>query len=146
MANHLQIPDLKSLPEVASKLLELLKERRVVAFYGDMGAGKTTLIKALCDKLMVIDSTSSPSFGLINEYSSEKNLLVYHFDFYRIRSIEEAFDLGYEEYFYSGNYCFIEWPEKIQSLLPEDTVKISIRVNENDGRILEMEFGDQAAY
>ena len=146
MANHLQIPDLTSLPGVASELLELLKERRVVAFYGDMGAGKTTLIKALCDKLMVIDSTSSPSFGLINEYSSEKNLLVYHFDFYRIRSIEEAFDLGYEEYFYSGNYCFIEWPEKIQSLLPEDTVKISIRVNENDGRILEMEFGDQAAY
>ena len=146
MANHLQIPDLKSLPEVASKLLELLKERRVVAFYGDMGAGKTTLIKALCDKLMVIDSTSSPSFGLINEYSSEKNLLVYHFDFYRIRSIEEAFDLGYEEYFYSGNYCFIEWPEKIQSLLPEETVKISIRVNENDGRVLELEFGDQATY
>ena len=146
MANYLQIPDLTSLPGVASKLLEILKERRVVAFYGDMGAGKTTLIKALCDKLMVIDSTSSPSFGLINEYSSEKGLLVYHFDFYRIRSIEEAFDLGYEEYFYSGNYCFIEWPDKIQSLLPEDTVKISIRVNENDGRVLELEFGDQAAY
>ena len=146
MANHLQIPDLTSLPGVASELLELLKERRVVAFYGDMGAGKTTLIKALCDKLMVIDSTSSPSFGLINEYSSEKGLLIYHFDFYRIRSIEEAFDLGYEEYFYSGNYCFIEWPEKIQSLLPEETVKISIRVNENDGRVLELEFGDQATY
>jgi tRNA threonylcarbamoyladenosine biosynthesis protein TsaE len=146
MENHLQIPDLTSLPGVATKLLELLKERRVVAFYGDMGAGKTTLIKALCDKLMVIESTSSPSFGLINEYSSEKGLLIYHFDFYRIRSIEEAFDLGYEEYFYSGNYCFIEWPEKIQSLLPEDTVKISIRVNENDSRVLELEFGDQAAW
>ena len=145
MVNHLKIPDLTYLPGVASKLLELLEERRVVAFYGDMGAGKTTLIKAICDKLKVIDSTSSPSFGLINEYSLEKDLLVYHFDFYRIRSIEEAFDLGYEEYFYSGNYCFIEWPEKIQSLLPDDTVKISIRVNENDCRVLELEFGDQAA-
>ena len=134
----IQIPELQALPEAASALLEAMGERRVAAFFGDMGAGKTTLIKAICDRLEVKDATSSPSFGLINEYSSDEGLTVFHFDFYRIRDLEEVYDLGYEEYFYSGHYCFIEWPEKVESLLPENTAMVYIRVADNDERSVEL--------
>ena len=137
----IQISGLSVLPEAASKLLEALGDRHVVAFFGDMGAGKTTLIKAICDKLEVTDATSSPSFGLINEYSSDDGLTVYHFDFYRIRNLEEVYDLGYEEYLYSGHYCFMEWPEKIESLLPENTARVYIRVDQNDARTVELKKG-----
>ena len=139
--NSIQIPGLHALPKAASQLLAAFGDRRVVAFFGDMGVGKTTLIKAICDRLGVTDATSSPSFGLINEYSSDDGLTVYHFDFYRIRTLEEVYDLGYEEYLFSGHYCFIEWPEKVESLLPEDTVRVYIRLGENDERSLEMQTG-----
>ena len=138
----IQIPGLQALPEAASQLLDALGDRRVVAFFGDMGAGKTTLIKAICEQLEVTDATSSPSYGLINEYRSDEGSTVYHFDLFRIRTLEEVYDLGYEEYLYSGNYCFIEWPEKVETLLPEDTVRAYIRVDENDGRTVKLTFGD----
>jgi len=131
------IPGIHALPDAATEMLDILGEKRIVAFFGEMGVGKTTFIKALCDELKVSDATGSPSFGLINEYRSTKGATVYHFDFYRIRDIEEVYDLGYEEYLYSGNYCFIEWPEKVDSLLPEDTVRVKISVSENEGRVLQ---------
>jgi tRNA threonylcarbamoyladenosine biosynthesis protein TsaE len=102
-----------------------------------MGSGKTTFIKALCEKLQVIDYVTSPTFALINVYETEQAREIYHFDFYRIKSQEELFDLGYEEYFFSDEYCFIEWPELIESLLPPNTVKITITENEKGSRIIE---------
>jgi len=134
----LLIPSLEALPAAAAEMLDALGEKRIVAFFGEMGVGKTTFIKALCDALEVTDTTSSPSFGLINEYISEGSPKVYHIDFYRLRDVVEAYDLGYEEYLYSGHYCFLEWPEKIEGLLPEDTVKAYMKVNENGKRIIEM--------
>jgi tRNA threonylcarbamoyladenosine biosynthesis protein TsaE len=101
-----------------------------------MGAGKTTLIKALCHELGSTDYVTSPTFALINEYSTSKGSVIYHFDFYRIKKIEEAFDLGYEDYIYSGNYCFIEWPEMIESLLPEGIVEVRIQEIEKGIRIV----------
>jgi tRNA threonylcarbamoyladenosine biosynthesis protein TsaE len=133
----IQIPGLDALPHAAEEMLHALGEKRVIAFFGEMGAGKTTFIKALCEVLRVSDVTSSPSFGLINEYKSSGGTTVYHFDFYRIRDIEEVYDLGYEEYLYSGSYCFLEWPEKVESLLPGDTVRVKISVNEKGGRVLQ---------
>lgn len=98
------------------------------AFFGDMGAGKTTFIKAICAEMKVPDTVTSPSFALVNEYQTPEGNMVYHCDFYRIKSINEVYDLGYEEYFYGMSYCFIEWPEKIKELLPEKVVKIKIWV------------------
>jgi tRNA threonylcarbamoyladenosine biosynthesis protein TsaE len=113
------------LPAVV-QLLEAYPLSRVFAFYGKMGAGKTTFIKVLCQHLGAVDIVQSPSFAIINEYKTRTEESIFHFDFYRIRKIEEAFDIGYEDYFYSGSWCFIEWPELIEELLPEGTVKISI--------------------
>ena len=127
------------LDEVARKLLNAYPERKVFAFYGEMGAGKTTFIKALCRVLDVSDVTSSPTFGLINEYITTEGDSIYHFDFYRIENLEEVFDIGYEEYIYSGQYCFIEWPEKIESELPPETVNVSLHVADNDVRTIEVE-------
>lgn len=120
------VRDLKELPEVAKTILRDLGEHRVVALFGKMGSGKTTLIKSLCKALDVQDVVSSPTFALVNEYQTALGDPVYHFDFYRIETIEEVFDIGYEEYIYSGNYCFIEWPEMIESLLPESYVRLDI--------------------
>jgi tRNA threonylcarbamoyladenosine biosynthesis protein TsaE len=109
----------------------------IFAFYGKMGAGKTTFIKALCKALGVEDEVNSPTFAIVNEYRSESTAeLIYHFDFYRIKKVEEVYDLGYEDYFYSGALCFIEWPELIEELLPEDTKKISIEENNDGERII----------
>jgi len=114
------------LPEIAGKLLNVFPDKRIFAFYGAMGAGKTTFIKALCRELGVKDEALSPTFAIINEYKTGNDSLVYHFDFYRINKLEEVFDIGYEEYFFSGNYCFLEWPELVGELLPDETVKVTI--------------------
>lgn len=114
------------LPDVARKLIEAFPEERFYAFYGKMGVGKTTLIKELCSQLGVKDNVCSPTFAIINEYSSGEGEPVYHFDFYRLKDLEEAYDLGYEEYFYSGCYCFTEWTEKIEPILPGHHLHIDI--------------------
>ncbi len=130
----IRVNDLSEIEAAAEKFLEELKEKRVFAFYGEMGAGKTTFIKALCEKLNVIDVANSPTFAIVNEYHFGESDSLFHFDFYRIENLEEAYDFGYEDYFYSGKYCFIEWPEKIESLLPEGFVKVEIIENDDYSR------------
>lgn len=125
---------LDKLPDIARSIIEKYPEKRIFAISGSMGAGKTTLIKAICRELDVNDMVGSPTFSLVNQYKLPNGDPVYHFDFYRLKSIEEAFDIGYEEYFYSGYYCFIEWPEKVENLLPDDSVRITI--SEGDGKRL----------
>lgn len=121
------IDNLEQLPRLASDLLEEFREERFFAFFGKMGVGKTTLIKALCDQLGVKEVVCSPTFAIINEYTSGEGEPVYHFDFYRLKSAEEVYDIGYEEYFYSGMYCFTEWTEKIEQLLPEHYVRVEMK-------------------
>ena len=133
---HLHINNLQEINSVAKAFLEIFPNKKVFAFFGEMGSGKTTFIKELCNELGVIGNSNSPTFALVNEYSTKDNQIIYHFDFYRINKISEAYDLGYEEYFYSGNYCFIEWPEKIEELLPENFVKVNIWVNDDNSRTI----------
>ena len=116
------------LGKVSKTIIDFIKEYQIIAFRGDLGAGKTTLIKNICNLLGVIDNVSSPTFSIVNEYESGEELKVFHFDFYRLESEEEAFDLGIEDYFYSGNLCLIEWPSKIESLLPEKRLEIHISI------------------
>ncbi|MBQ6765526.1 MAG: tRNA (adenosine(37)-N6)-threonylcarbamoyltransferase complex ATPase subunit type 1 TsaE [Paludibacteraceae bacterium] len=128
--------DLENINAAAAEFLKELGDKRIVAFYGSMGAGKTTFIKAICDVLGVKDTVNSPTFAIVNEYLAASGDSVYHFDFYRIKKIEEAYDFGYEDYFYSGNLCLIEWPELIEELLPEDTVRVKIEEIEGGEREL----------
>ena len=137
MMNHV-ISALDELPGAAVKLLSFASQERVFLFYGEMGAGKTTFIKALCEQLGVTDTTSSPTFSIVNEYEYASGS-VYHFDFYRLKDQSEAFDLGYEDYLYSGQYCFIEWPEKIPDLIPQRVVKVSLELIDGDKRSLTAE-------
>jgi len=123
---NIQVTSLLELPAAAQQLLDFAANQRIFLFYGDMGAGKTTFIKSLCEGLGVTESVTSPTFSIVNEYRGA-NATVYHFDFYRLKSQSEAFDMGYEEYFYSDAYCFIEWPEKIADLLPDHYLKVSIK-------------------
>jgi tRNA threonylcarbamoyladenosine biosynthesis protein TsaE len=109
------------------KLLAGFPDQRVFAFYGQLGVGKTTFIKAICRRLGVVDVVSSPTYSLINEYRMADESTVYHFDFFRVRKLEEVFDLGYEDYFYSGNFCFIEWPEKLEGLIPENCCRVHMK-------------------
>lgn len=132
------VTQLAELPEAADRILTAAGGHRVWLFYGEMGAGKTTLIKAICQRLGVTDVMSSPTFALVNAYTSPHGT-VYHFDFYRIKSEQEAFDLGYEEYFYSGNYCFVEWPDKIPNLLPLDAIAIRLTSTGPEGRQITLE-------
>ncbi len=136
---RISIPDLASIDDAARELIDTWPDSRIFAFYGEMGAGKTTMIKALCRVLQVTDVTSSPSFGLIYEYRTRGSDSVYHFDFYRIEQLEEAYDIGYEEYIDSGQYCFIEWPEKIATLLPPETVNVNLKITGNNERTMEVE-------
>ena len=129
------IENIGQLPEVARKLLEGFPEERFFAFFGKMGVGKTTLIKELCAALGVEDNVCSPTFAIVNEYSTGDKEPVYHFDFYRLKNLSEAYDLGYEEYFYSGCYCFTEWTEKVEELLPEQYVRVEIEEKEGVGRL-----------
>jgi len=136
---NIKIESLDKIDEAAIEFIKVMGDNTVFAFHGEMGAGKTTFIKAICEKLGVSDTINSPTFAIINEYRSDSGELIYHFDFYRINKIEEAFDFGYEDYFYSGSLCFIEWPEKVESLLPNDTVSISIKVLEDGSRDVKLD-------
>ena len=132
--NTITINSLSDLPKVADLVLESLKGRNVVAFFAPMGAGKTTLISTLMETLGSEDIVTSPTFALVNQYYTETREPVYHFDFYRINSINEAFDMGYEEYFYSGDLCLVEWPEKVEQLLPDDTMVVKIEIVDENTR------------
>jgi len=141
------IKDMEHIAEAAKEFVAAIGDHRVFAFYGHMGAGKTTFIKAICEELGVEDVITSPTFAIVNDYevssehcSSPSGRLggghIYHFDFYRIKKLEEVYDMGYEDYFYSGALCFIEWPELIEELLPTDAVKVSINEQENGSRLV----------
>ena len=135
----IEIDNIKDIDFAAAELLKEFEGQRVFAFFGEMGAGKTTFIQALCRKLDVIDVVNSPTFTIVNEYHAENSIAIYHFDFFRIKKIEEVFDFGYEDYFYSGNYCFIEWPELIVNILPDNAVLVKITIDQRGTRILEIE-------
>jgi tRNA threonylcarbamoyladenosine biosynthesis protein TsaE len=131
------VNDLSDLPQVAQQLLEFSKGEKIFIFDGDMGAGKTTFIKSFCRVLGVKDVVSSPTYSIVNEYESA-NGPVYHFDFYRIKDIQEAYDLGYEEYFYGGGICLIEWPERVAELLPEHLIKVEISIIDENRRVFNL--------
>ena len=134
------ITSLEDIHEAAKTFVANMENNTVFAFYGKMGAGKTTFIKAVCEELGVTDVINSATFAIVNEYRSDiSGELIYHFDFYRIKKLEEVYDMGYEDYFYSGAICFIEWPELIDDLLPNDTVKVSIEEQEDGSRLLTIE-------
>ncbi|MBN1416320.1 MAG: tRNA (adenosine(37)-N6)-threonylcarbamoyltransferase complex ATPase subunit type 1 TsaE [Bacteroidales bacterium] len=135
----IEISSLHQLTRASKHFLEITKGRHKFAFTGSMGTGKTTLINAICRQLGVISPVTSPSFTLINEYLTPSGDVIYHFDFYRIKTIEEAFDLGYEEYFYSNAWCFIEWSEKAAAILPDDFVRVNIEVLDNNARNITIE-------
>jgi tRNA threonylcarbamoyladenosine biosynthesis protein TsaE len=133
-----EIFDLSSIQQTAQQFIKLFDRYSVFAFYGNMGAGKTTFIKAICEILGVKESVNSPTFSIINEYEAADGKILYHFDCYRINKLQEAMDLGAEDYFYSGKICFIEWPEKIEELLPDSTVKVNIQEVEDGKREIEI--------
>ena len=137
------IKDTEHIREAAREFINQIGDRRVFAFYGKMGAGKTTFVKAICEELGVDDVITSPTFAIINEYtidklqtSNIKHQSIYHFDFYRIKKIEEVYDMGYEDYFYSGALCFIEWPELIEDILPDDAIRVNIAEQEDGSRLV----------
>ncbi|GAK35794.1 MAG: tRNA (adenosine(37)-N6)-threonylcarbamoyltransferase complex ATPase subunit type 1 TsaE [Bacteroides graminisolvens] len=130
---EIKIQSLDQIHEAAKEFIAAMGENTVFALYGKMGAGKTTFVKAVCEELGVTDVITSPTFAIVNEYRSEDTAeLIYHFDFYRINKLEEVYDMGYEDYFYSGALCFIEWPELVEELLPGNTIKVSIE-EQKDG-------------
>ena len=130
---EIKIEKLDNIREAAKQFIANIGDSTVFAFYGNMGAGKTTFVKAVCEELGVDDVITSPTFSIVNEYRSEQTgELIYHFDIYRVKKIEEVYDMGFEDYFYSGALCFIEWPELCEEVLPDDTVKVSIN-EEPDG-------------
>ena len=136
---EIKINDLEHIREAARQFIDTMGDQQVYAFYGHMGAGKTTFIKAVCEELGVEDVITSPTFAIVNEYSTDSSLLspdssIFHFDFYRIKKLEEVYDMGFEDYFYSGSLCFIEWPELIEEVLPEDAVKVNIAENADGSR------------
>ncbi len=142
----LSCQSLDELPAVAQKIIEAAPETLVWLFYGEMGAGKTTLIKALCREWGVEDAVSSPTFALVNEYQRTDGEPLYHFDFYRIDDEEEATDIGIDEYFYSQRYCLVEWPAKIRNLLPETYLRLDLCVNEDQSRTISLSRHEQSGY
>ena len=137
---EIKIQSLDQIHEAARQFIAEMGDNTVFALYGKMGAGKTTLIKAVCEELGVSDVITSPTFAIVNEYRSDTaGELIYHFDFYRIKKLEEVYDMGYEDYFYSGALCFIEWPELVEELLPGNTIKVTIEEVENGEREVTLE-------
>lgn len=123
---EIKINSIETIGDAAKEFISQMRERKIFAFYGAMGAGKTTFVKALCEAMGVTDTVNSPTFAIVNEYDTPSGLPIYHFDFYRIKRLAEVYDMGYEDYFYGRGLCFIEWPELIEELLPEETVKVTI--------------------
>lgn len=135
---EIKITSLDNIREAAKQFIAAMGDNTVFAFYGKMGAGKTTFIKAVCEELGVTDVINSPTFAIVNEYRSDSTgELIYHFDFYRIKKLDEVYDMGYEDYFYNGGLCLIEWPELIESLLPEDAVEVHIAEQPDGTRTIE---------
>ena len=135
----LEIQSLENIKQTSKKFIELIGNRTVFAFNGSMGAGKTTFIKAICESMGVKEPVNSPTFSIVNEYEAADGRIIYHFDCYRINKIEEAVDMGTEEYLYSGNLCFIEWSENIAPLLPDQIVNVNIKETENGKRKIQIE-------
>ena len=134
---EIRINSLADINEAAKTFVENMGNGKVFAFYGKMGAGKTTFVKAVCECLGVEDVITSPTFAIVNEYTSATTgEAIYHFDFYRIKKLEEVYDMGYEDYFYGGSLCFLEWPELIEDLLPEDATKVTIEETEDGSRVV----------
>lgn len=133
----IKIDSLDNIHAAAKQFVDNMGTSKVFAFYGKMGAGKTTFIKAICEVFGVDDVITSPTFAIVNEYTAASGPPIYHFDFYRIKKIEEVYDMGYEDYFYSNNLCFLEWPELIENLLPGDAVRVTIREEEDGTRTVE---------
>lgn len=133
---EITIRSLEEIHDAARRFIEMMGDNTVFAMYGKMGAGKTTFTKAVCECLGVEDVINSPTFAIVNEYRSTSGELIYHFDFYRIKKLEEVYDMGYEDYFYSGALCFIEWPELVEELLPIEAVKVTIEEQEDGSRIV----------
>ena len=137
---EIKINSLDTIREAAKQFIAAMEDNTVFAFYGKMGAGKTTFIKAICEELGVTEVINSPTFAIVNEYrSDETGELIYHFDFYRIKKLDEVYDMGYEDYFYSGALCFIEWPELVEEVLPGDAVKVTIEEVEDGTRSVRLE-------
>lgn len=139
---QIKINNIKQINQAAKEFIANIGNNKVFAFYGKMGVGKTTFIKAICEELNVEDIITSPTFAIINEYESKTIGNIYHFDFYRIKKIDEVYDMGYEDYFYSGALCFIEWPELIEDLLPGDAVNVHIDENEDGSRTIRFDAGE----
>ena len=131
---EIKINDLEHIGEAARQFIDAIGTEHVFAFYGSMGAGKTTFIKAICEELGVSDVVTSPTFAIVNEYRTSSGETIYHFDFYRIKKLEEVYDMGYEDYFYSDALCFIEWPEMMEELLPDNAVRVNIKENADGTR------------
>ncbi len=131
---EIRIENLDNIRAAAREFIQNMGDAHVFAFYGKMGAGKTTFVKAICEELGVGDVITSPTFAIINEYEGDET--IYHFDFYRIKKLEEVYDMGYEDYFYSGALCFIEWPELIEEILPDDAVRVSITEQQDGSRLV----------
>lgn len=139
---NITINGIEDYPQAAREFVKLLDKGRIFAFYGKMGSGKTTFIKSICEELGVEDTINSPTFAIVNEYEDRVQNTIYHFDFYRIKSLEEVYNMGYEEYLYGDAICFMEWPELIEELLPEETVKVFVEENENGSRSVKIIFAE----
>lgn len=136
---RIEIPSVDKIQEAARQFVCQMGDAKVFAFYGKMGAGKTTFIKAVCRELGVEDVITSPTFALVNEYTAGDGSPIFHFDFYRVKKLEEVYDMGYEDYFYSGALCLMEWPELVEELLPQDAVAVTIHANADGSRSIDVE-------
>lgn len=136
---EIKIKNLDTIHESAKEFIKNIGDKKVFAFYGKMGAGKTTFTKAICEVLGVKDVITSPTFAIVNEYTDGNGNPIYHFDFYRIKKLEEVYDMGYEDYFYSGNLCLLEWPELIEEILPDNAIKVKIEEQQDGSRLVTLE-------